>query len=432
LGQVLLGGAFSVLILSLFAAHILYDLISPTLACVLYLLSIGMGLYPALRHRSEALLIITMLGGYLIPFLVHFAEPNMTMLVGYETLFSIAMILLAFRYAYFPALYIAYGVLHLPLLVWSTFPDMAGMADHRSLYLIAILLQHLLLYILLTFGQSGKKNVQPAILFVGFGVCAAWAYNLYPNPAHIYPLTIAALALAYSLTAGWLSIKKRDVTVYLAVATFGWMLLLINLLDFSTQHAAIAAEGTIALLLGLTIRNRWQQATGFLVFLFGSSQILITPIGSVLSSETFSWLVLMASLVLFHLYNLRLLAAEKDLKPEWIQWSKPNTLLWILSALFLIFITQITNIVTDAWDSDLRHLVLSTVWLVYAITIIAFGVLAKARKARFAGILLLFFTLLKVIFIDLPDVSMAVRAILFLGLGGIGVAVSRLFYTQKN
>jgi uncharacterized membrane protein len=59
-------------------------------------------------------------------------------------------------------------------------------------------------------------------------------------------------------------------------------------------------------------------------------------------------------------------------------------------------------------------------------------VVADKRKARLAGILFLFVILLKIIFTDLPDVSTAVRALLFIGLGGIGVGVSRLFYRRKS
>ena len=100
--------------------------------------------------------------------------------------------------------------------------------------------------------------------------------------------------------------------------------------------------------------------------------------------------------------------------------------------LFLVFITQITLVATESLFWDMRHLLLSTVWLIYAVAIIVTGVVSSKQKIRFAGIAFLFVTLVKVIFIDLPDVSTAVRAILFIGLGSIGVGISRLFYSQKD
>ncbi|KHF32783.1 hypothetical protein CM49_04966 [Paenibacillus sp. P1XP2] len=87
---------------------------------------------------------------------------------------------------------------------------------------------------------------------------------------------------------------------------------------------------------------------------------------------------------------------------------------------------------TGGLTKDLRHLVLSAVWAVYAIVVIVCGVMLQRRMVRLAGIGLLFLTLVKVIVADLPDVSVAVRAILFIGLGAIGIIVSRLMYKRKQ
>jgi hypothetical protein len=44
----------------------------------------------------------------------------------------------------------------------------------------------------------------------------------------------------------------------------------------------------------------------------------------------------------------------------------------------------------------------------------------------------LFVTLFKLVLIDLPIVSVLVRAVLFIGVGAAGVAISRLFYVKKK
>jgi uncharacterized membrane protein len=107
-------------------------------------------------------------------------------------------------------------------------------------------------------------------------------------------------------------------------------------------------------------------------------------------------------------------------------------LLWSEAFLLLVFITQVTNVLTRSLTFDYQHLMLSTVWVIYAILVIFAGLIIKKPKVRLAGILFLFITLLKIIFFDLPDVSTAMRAILFIGLGAIGVAISRLFYKRKS
>jgi uncharacterized membrane protein len=77
------GGSVAVLILSSFAAHMLYHLIPSTPAFILYVISIAAGIFTAVRQRSESLVVIMMIGGYLIPFLVDTDQPNVWIFVIY-------------------------------------------------------------------------------------------------------------------------------------------------------------------------------------------------------------------------------------------------------------------------------------------------------------------------------------------------------------
>jgi uncharacterized membrane protein len=71
-------------------------------------------------------------------------------------------------------------------------------------------------------------------------------------------------------------------------------------------------------------------------------------------------------------------------------------------------------------------------WILYAILGIVFGVTKSNKNVRLIGVVLIITTLLKLIFIDLPNVSLIVRAILFIGLGGVGLLISRLFYIKEQ
>ena len=142
LGKVLLGGSSGVLILSLFAAHMLFTLIPSTVAFFLYVVSIATSVFTAVRHRSQALMIITLLAGYLVPFLVDSAKPNIWVFAGYEGLFSMVMIVLSLRYSFRGAYFTAFGVFHLPLLISTLFGDDTG---SRPAILTVVILQHLLL-----------------------------------------------------------------------------------------------------------------------------------------------------------------------------------------------------------------------------------------------------------------------------------------------
>ena len=65
-----------------------------------------------------------------------------------------------------------------------------------------------------------------------------------------------------------------------------------------------------------------------------------------------------------------------------------------------------------------------------AIIGMVYGSMKNVKGARYAGVILLFSTLLKVIFIDLPTVSILVKAVLFIGLGAVGLVISRMFYRK--
>lgn len=423
LGQVLLGGSIGVLILSLFAAHMLFGLIPSGFAFLLYVVSIGLSVYTALHHRSQALMIITLLAGYLVPFLVDTAKPNVWIFAGYEALFSIAMILLSLRYSFQAAYFIAFGVLHLPLLVGLI---NGNESENRAAIIIAVFLQHILLYMLSTF--KSKDSPKHITLYMSFGLLAAWMYGLYGDSTDrvTYEWMIAFWSLLYSATALWLFSQKKAFSVYLSIATFGWFLWLIYVLHSDQVSAAILVEGTIALCLGIKLNSKLQQITGTFAYLIGISSVLLHPIQEIFSAESFAWLVLVASigsLYVFSHITLEESRGKSELK---------LLLLWSESILCLIFITQITNVLTRTLTMDYQHLVLSAVWAVYAILVIIIGLTIKKPKVRLAGILFLFVTLVKIIFIDLPDVSTAIRAILFIGLGSIGVAVSRLFYKFKG
>lgn len=424
LGQVLLGGSSGVLILSLFAAHMLFDLIPPTLAFILYVISIAASVFTAVRHRSQALMIITLLAGYLVPFLVEMADRNIWVFVGYEGLFSMAMMVLSVRYSFRGAYFTAFGVLHLPLL-FSTFVDDTG---SRTAILTVVILQHLLLFVISVIRSYDSQIGQRVALFLSFGLLAAWTYGLYGGTKDpiLYEWMMAIWALLYSGTSVWLYRQNRTFSVQLSIATFSVFLWLIYVLDADQAGSAILVEGAIALCLGAKFKSKLQQVSGSIAYLIGMLFIFAHPIHHLLSSESFAWLVLIASLGGLYAF-FRSLLAEGRARTE-----ISLLLLWMELILLLVYLTQLTNSLTQTLTYDYQHLILSAVWAVYAILLILFGLLVKRPKARLVGIIFLFVTLLKIIFIDLPDVSTAIRAILFIGLGAVGVGISRLFYKRKE
>ncbi|BFH60848.1 DUF2339 domain-containing protein [Paenibacillus azoreducens] len=425
LGQVLLGGAIGVLILSVFAAHVLYDLIPSGLAFALYILSIALCVFTALRRRSQTLIIIATVAGYLIPFLVHSAHPNAWVFTGYETLFSLAMVYVALRFDFRAAYYVAIGVLHLPLLIGSVAGDFRG---SRHVFITAVFVQHAALLAYAFLGAKRRKLDEILSLFPGFGLMALWIYALYPaigDGIHWRPLMLIAWALIYSLAAFVKHIRSEQSPVFISMATAAWFLWAVDILNHSYSPAAAIVIGTAGLLLGFRISSYMQQITAAAAMAYGVSQTIILAIHDIISAESLSWLILLISLAVLA-YFLRRMEERISIR------NLPDVLMWVDALLMIIFLTQITNVLTADLTFDLRHLILSAVWAAYAIVVIVCGVLFQKLMVRFAGLALLFLTLVKVIIVDLPGVSVAVRAILFIGLGALGMLVSRFLYKRKN
>ncbi|MBP1963627.1 DUF2339 domain-containing protein [Paenibacillus aceris] len=426
LGQVLLGGASGVLMLSLFAAHMLFELLPSLLAFVLYILSIAVSVFTAIRHRSQALMIITLLAGYLVPFMVDSAHPNIWIFAGYEGLFSMAMMLLSLRYSFRGAYYTAFGVLHLPLLISTLFTHDA---NDRPALLTIVVLQHLLLFGIGLLRSEDSRIGQRITLFLSFGLLAAWTYGLYGTSSgdrHLYEWMLALWSILYLGTSFLLYRQKRAFYVQLSIATFSIFLWLIYILHADQAGSALLVEGGIALYLGIRFHSRMQQISGALTYFIGMLFVFAHPIHHIGSNESFGWLVLVATIC--GLYAVFRSSARKGI----VSVQFPLLLLWMAFILLLIYVSQLTNVLTNGLGVGYQHLILSGVWAVYAVLLIIAGLFVRRAKARLIGILFLFVTLLKIIFIDLPDVSTAIRAILFIGLGAIGVGISRLFYKRKE
>lgn len=213
--------------------------------------------------------------------------------------------------------------------------------------------------------------------------------------------------------------------MHLSIATFSIFLWLIFVLHADQAGSALLVEGGIALCLGVRFQSRLQQITGALTYFIGMLLVFAHPIHDIGSHATFAWFILVASIGGLYAF-FRSSAQDGRVSPR-----ISLLLLWMGFILLLIFVSQLTNALTKGLGSDYQHLILSGVWAIYAVLLIVAGLFVRRAKANLIGILFLFVTLLKIIFIDLPDVSTAIRAILFIGLGALGVGISRLFYKRK-
>ncbi|QGG57118.1 DUF2339 domain-containing protein [Paenibacillus sp. B01] len=422
LAQTLLGGANGVLVLTLFAAHMLYGFIGPAAAFALYVAAVLLFVGCSLRYRSQALMLAAGVAGALVPFLVDSVAPSLPLFIGYEAAFAGAALLLSYRFGFRIAYVLSYVLLLPPMLFGGVSADGPG---ERWLVLGALLLHYgLQLGLSLRDAEFAKRPERQGLLLASFALNAAWLHEL-AGPSG-YRWTIAALSLLLAGAAfGFRSLDKDRMRLYAAASTLGWVLLAFDAASYRYLGPVLLAQGVASLYLGLRLSS-WMQKTAAAATLFlGVGLVLNAPIREAWSEETFGWLALLAAWAAMY-FLLRPLR-HKELP------SGPGPLLlWSGGLLVLVFLTQLTLVLAETLDPDRRSLVLSAVWVAYAVALFAIGLLAHKSKVRAAGIVLLFLTLIKVIFVDLPGVSTAVRAVLFIGLGVVGILASRLLYRKQQ
>ncbi|GAA0352718.1 DUF2339 domain-containing protein [Bacillus horti] len=455
LGKVLLGGAHGIFVLSISAAHLLYGLLSVEIAVLFYIASMALAITTAFRWKSQTLVVLSVLSGYLLPFLVENTYANVWIVVGYQVAFSALMLILASRYRYVVAYWFAFGMLHFALLATAF---IFYSYELSALLLGSVILQHILLYILFAKSDRGGTK-QSAFQFTAFGVLALWAYFLYEGTdSFVYwsILIIGGLAyafLAYLLRKKPTSTAQVDVldgklangkelkqplarareAISIVIATMALMLFTLNIVGASYGATILFVQGLLALLLGLRLRYQLQYVAGLIVTFLAGVAIVSNPPIAIISEETLGWIILLIGIPVLYFYYPRL-SYQKLNKASDVSQRRPmlSGLLWIEALLGLAFISILTNLFTENVDQEMRHFILSAVWLVYAIGAIVLGIIFKKAKARIAGVLFLFVVLMKVIFVDMPDVSLGIRALLFMIMGAVGIGISRLLYTNKD
>ena len=75
---------------------------------------------------------------------------------------------------------------------------------------------------------------------------------------------------------------------------------------------------------------------------------------------------------------------------------------------------------------------LSLLWMIYALVSVWFGRNREMNEILYAGLVVLVVTVIKLFFLDLPEASMMIRAVLFLLIGGLGIVISRMFFSKEE
>lgn len=419
LGVTLLAGTIILLILTTFAMNTLYGYIGFWFAFVLHVVWIGLGLYLSHKHESEVLGILVAIGGYFVPFLIEGAQDqNPLLFYIYEVMLYGGYLIYAMKKSYTKLHYIAFFFLH--IVTWCyTFIS----PDELFYPMMLFWLQHLvLIYAFNVYGNFQKTHYYTSLL-TSFFLNIAWMNALW-NETQI-EITLLIISCLYIVTAllTWKEAAiKRSLSITVATVAFG--LFALSAIEQDYVQIIFIIEGFIAVVLAKVIQDKFQWGVGAFILALGLLNTVNQTIDEWFSPELLSYGLALGTLVM-------LFISRKDAFTNFIpNYEKISAV--TLTGYILYFITQLTHLLFVGAEEVTSAIAISVAWLIYAIGFILLGKWKTNSACNIFGIVMLFVVLLKVIFVDLSISSIAVKAVLFVALGAIGLVVSRFFYQSDK
>ncbi|MEE3895037.1 DUF2339 domain-containing protein [Priestia megaterium] len=418
LGQVLVGGAIPILMLTTFAMHSLYHLAGPMRAFILNASWIILGIIATVFYRSQALGIISAVGGVLVPFLIESNSPNALVFIGYETLLYIAFLYVAIKQKYSILYVLSAVLLNLTLLIYYSFVGDNGV---KELLGMAILIQHLCLISSFFLSQS-VLQVYAFTLLSSLAVTYGWLLAVFDDGTTT--MVLLALVIIYALGVYAVRSSKEKFEFFITYLIVAVAFFIHQLVDLREGVILYVIQGLAVYYIAMTYKNLLHQLFSYTIYILSATYILVTPIERVLSLPTLNWIVVLASIPVFIWISI-----QKTERDEHDIFKIGGSI--VFSILSLIFATEVTVAGTNHLSTNPQTLIMTAVWLGMSIAAFVIGSLKTFKTATYIGVGILFLTLFKLILYDLPFIPMAIRALLFIVLGAIGLIISRLFYKKK-
>lgn len=481
LGKVLVSGSVAILLLTTFAMHILYGMMPAGLAFFLNVLWVAMGIYLAYRHKSEAMGIMMTVFGYLIPFLVQGAidTNEIFLVIGYELLFYIALLIFAVRMQYKKLFYIAAVLLHLVFLTLS----MSAFQYDSIVFVwmaVGIMIQHELIFGILYFKKINNRGTFP-VLFTSFIATLLWTKDGFGaiDQDLYYLLYLVIATIRYGTVSYYSHLRKREELFSLSIvlATIGLSCIILEGLNNPDMvFSMYLIVGLFATYIGYYFQVFAQRFIGMIIYFLTAFIVVVNPLYDLWSWDLFNMLLLIGTLYGMHillkpfvenhvkqiltgvllaahvLFLMKIPILYKAISWETLLWIGVIISLYILYQLVrteinryfhmgivavnvtihLTFITKLITALTVNQSVSIEVMSISIGWALYATGSLIAGFVYQKKSVRLLGIGLLFLTLVKLVFIDLAFLDLIVRAGLFMGIGVLGIVLSRLFYIKDN
>ncbi|PFX97679.1 hypothetical protein COL41_04530 [Bacillus mycoides] len=420
LGLVLAGGSITGIVLTTFAAHYLYEFIPASIAFICNIVWVILGIYLAKRYRSEYLAIFVAVGAFFVPFLLNSTTPNTYIFFSYETILTISLLWYALRNLYKYLYMISYVVAAIVLFVF--FVVMSILVENVQVQLTVVYgAIHLLLFWHMFSERSFIQEARLAI-FSANAVFFILAISQIPEFT-TWGLVISAFVHAVMFV---LEYRKNKHSVF-SNLIFGFAMgsfSLAILYEYSLVNAAIVLllQGFLGMVTAIKVKQNIKLYVGATIYAIGMVQTIFSPFDEFISAG------FVAHIILIGTFYYSMIQAKEVLASlgKYVY----SIALYSLMVIVFITITRIGEVLST--DGSIISVSVSLLWMVYALFAVWFGRYRQMNEILYAGLVVLVVTVGKLFLLDLPEVSMMIRAVLFLIVGSIGIVISRMFFSKEE
>jgi len=196
------------------------------------------------------------------------------------------------------------------------------------------------------------------------------------------------------------------------------------LYEYSLVNAAIVLllQGFLGMVTSIKVKQQIKLYVSATVYAIGMIQTIFSPFDQFISAGFVAHLILIGTLY----YCMR---QAKDVLASFGKYVYSIALYWFMVIVF-ITITRIGEVLST--DGSIISISVSLLWMVYALFAVWLGRNKNMNEILYAGLVVLVVTIGKLFLLDLPEVSMMIRAVLFLIVGSIGIVISRMFFSKEE
>ena len=486
-GQLITGGGIAVLYLSIFAAFNFYHLIGQLPAFFMMILITAIGIVLSLRYNALSLIIVSIIGGFVTPFLVSNGQNNQIGLLSYVLLLDVAILVISVFRKWRELNFIGFIGTVILFGSWAaefyTTKDLGMTMFFLTTFFIVYSISSLIYNLvkkekssqteqMLTlfsatayFGASYALLNDDYHLFMGFfSLILAiyyflWAYlvkAVTPEDENLYNF-LAFLTVGFITLAIPLQFEKNIISI-------GWLIesIILIYLGVKTRGSEIKILGVAVLVLALlrlmTIDSVYAQDSGMIL-----NQVFLTFIFAVLISYVAAYLFKLISIsdgdknyaqsrqmtvILLVVANFLTIYAisreisfyyQKQTTEIRVKQDKARADARALNSAGSYNKNYYNSIYDDAGTyeeiqriGNKNSVSLSIFWLMYSIILLAVGIIGKYKGVRVGGLILLSVAILKLFFYDLWSLGTPYRIISSISLGVVLLSISFAYQKYKD